>query len=138
MNLKNWKYKLAAMMQGRYGTDALHKALLVLMVIFLVLNFFFASSVLYVLSLMTGAVAVFRTFSKNKSQRVEENRKYLALRDGTKKKVLLLVNRVKGYKTHRYRACPNCKTVLRLNKKIGVNHVTCPVCKQAFDIEIKR
>lgn len=136
MNLKNLKYRLAAMMQGRYGIDPLYKALLGLMIGLYVLNLIFPSAGLFALSMIAGGAAIFRGFSKNREKRAAENRKYLAFRDSARKKGLRLLNRAKDFRTHRYRACPNCKTVLRLNKKTGVNHVTCPVCKQPFDVKI--
>lgn len=135
--MNNWKYKLIRFMQGRYGMDALYKALLGLMLLFFVLNLFFQSILLYLLSLLAGGLAVYRSFSKNTALRSQENQKYLAFRDKVKKQWLQLVNRVKHYRTHRYRACPSCKTTLRLPKKLGVNQVTCPVCKHAFEVNIR-
>lgn len=138
MNLNGLKYKLANVMRGHYGMDALYKALLAAMIAFLVLNLFLSSPVFYFLSLLAGGLAVFRGFSKNSARRAGENRKYLALRDRAGKTFLQLRNRFRDRKTHRYRACPGCKTTLRLAKKVGVNHVRCPVCKNEFDVAIRR
>lgn len=136
--MNNWKYKLVRFMQGRYGMDDLYKALLGMMLIYLVLNLFFRSSTFYVLSLLAGGTAIFRSFSRNTAKRARENQKYLEIRGMLKKTCLQLINRVRYARTHRYRTCPSCKTTLRLQKKVGVSQVTCPVCKHAFEVDIKR
>lgn len=138
MRFDGLKSKLMNFMRGRNGMDPLYKAMMAVLVVLLVLNIFFPSPVFYFLSLVTGALAVFRGFSRNLAKRAEENRKYLALRERIRKNVLQLRNRFKDRGTHRYRACPNCKTTLRLVKKTGVNHVKCPVCKNEFDLMIRR
>lgn len=134
---RNLKYRLAAFMQGRYGMDDLYKALLKAMLVLLLLNLFFPSILFYFLFLLTGFTAFFRAFSKNHVKRAAENQKYLLYKEQNKKNFLQLKNRVRYRKTHRYRVCPNCKTVLRLPKKIGVNSVKCPVCKHETNFNIR-
>jgi hypothetical protein len=138
MRFDGLKSKLMNSMRGRNGIDPLYKAMMAVLIVLLVLNIFFPSPVLYLLSLLSGALAVFRGFSKNLAKRAEENRRYLALRDRIKKTVLQLRSRLRDRNTHRYRSCPVCKTTLRLVKKTGVNHVKCPVCKNEFDLMIRR
>lgn len=135
--MNNWKYKLAAWMQGRYGIDALYKGLAGLYVGILVINLFIGSSLLSSLGLALIIFAMFRVFSKQTAKRAEENRRYLAVYGKIKKKVLLTVNRLKAYKTHRYRECPNCHTMLRLKKQIGTVTVNCPKCHSTFQVTIK-
>ncbi len=138
MKLDGLKSKLMVFMRGRYGMDPLYKAMMAVMIAMLILNIIFPSPVFYFLSLLTGGFAVYRGFSRNLAKRGEENRKYLALREKIKKTVLQLRNRFRDRNTHRYRVCPNCKTTLRLVRKTGVNHVNCPVCKNEFDLVIRR
>lgn len=135
--LQNIKYKLANLMRGRYGMDQLYKALLFVMLLFLVLNLVFPSMLFYALSLATGAYAVFRAFSRNSTKRAAENRMFLTFQENSKKRLLLLRNRLRDWKTHRYRTCPSCKTILRLPKKQGINQVKCPVCKNETDFTIR-
>lgn len=135
--LDKLKTRLANMMRGRYGMDALYKATMALTFVFLVLNLLFPSPVFYLLSLVCAFLSIFRAFSKNHAKRAAENQKYLGFKGRFSKAVLQLKNRFRDRKTHRYRACPNCKQSLRLKKKIGVNHVRCPMCKHEFDITIK-
>ena len=95
-------------------------------------------SALLSLLLVLVLFAFLRVFSKQTAKRAIENRKYVTLRDSVKKKAMLLINRVKEYKTHRYRSCPNCHSTLRLQKKIGTMSVTCPKCRTSFQVTIKR
>jgi hypothetical protein len=137
MNLNNIKYRLANLMRGRYGIDALYRALMVLTIVSLVLNIIFPSILFYALSLISAVLSFLRAFSKNHLKRTAENQKYLAVSNSVKKKILQLRNRFRDRNTHRYRACPSCRQTLRLSKKVGLNHIKCPVCKNEFDLTIR-
>lgn len=138
MNLNNLRAKLMAFMQGRYGPDPMYKALVGLAMALLVLNLFVRSSALSLLAMAAMVFSLFRFFSKNRAKRAAENQRYLAIKDQAKKKFLLTKNRIRFIRTHRYRTCPNCKTTLRLEKKVGIMHVKCPVCKNEFEVNIRR
>ncbi len=135
--MNNWKYKLAVWMQGRYGIDPLYRGLLGLYLIILVLNLFVRSQLLGALGIALLAFALYRFFSKQTARRAEENRRYILLRDKVKKKTLLTFNRIKYSRTHRYRECPSCHTMLRLKKQVGTVTVTCPKCHTMFQVTIK-
>lgn len=136
--MSNWRQKLAQFMQGRYGPDQMYKGLLGLFLALTMLNLFLRSAAVQAASLAVIGYALFRVLSKDRTKRAAENQRYTAFYDRWKKKVLQLVNRFKERDTHRYRECPNCKTTLRLQKKIGVVHVKCPRCKTEFDVNIRR
>lgn len=136
--MNKWKYKLAVWMQGRYGMDPLYKGILFLYIGLLVINLFMRSSLVMMLSMLLLAFAMFRVFSKQTAKRAAENQRYLSFIVALKKKVLQSFNRVKEYKTHRYRSCPSCHTSLRLKKKIGTTTITCPKCRSTFQVSIKR
>lgn len=135
--MNNWKYKLAAFMQGRYGMDSLYKALVGAYFALFVVNLFVRSTLLGYLATALVIFAFYRVFSRKLAQRAEENRRFLAFWNKVKQKTLQTVNRVKEYKTHRYRACPNCHTTLRLAKKMGTLTVNCPKCHHRFQVTIK-
>ena len=135
--MNNWKYKLAAFMQGRYGIDPLNKAIPVIYLVFALLGIVFGTQLFITLGTVVALLGIYRFFSKQTARRAEENRRYMALRDTVKKKALLFVNRVKYYKTHRYRECPNCHGMLRLKKQIGTMTVNCPKCRTTFQVTIK-
>lgn len=135
--MNNWKMRLAAFMQGRYGVDAMYKGLIAAYFVLVVLNLILQLSLLFYLSLAVLAYSMYRVFSRQLAKRAKENAQYVALRDRTKKSALKVYNRAKYYRTHRYRTCPNCKTSLRLPKKIGTMTVNCPVCRSTFQATIK-
>ncbi len=135
--MNNWKMRLAAFMQGRYGMDAMYKGLVALYFALVVLNLILRRSVLFYISLLVLGFAMYRVFSRQHAKRAAENARYVALRDKAKKKVLQLYNRVRYFRTHRYRTCPNCKTSLRLRKKVGTMTVNCPVCHTTFQATIR-
>lgn len=135
--LNQLKYKLMNLMRGRYGMDALYRALMGLTLAAVVLNLFLPSPVFSALVLLGAGLAFFRAFSKNLQARAAENQKYLAFQGRLKQKWLQLKNRFRDRKTHRYRACPNCRQSLRLKKKVGVNHIRCPKCQHEFEVNIR-
>lgn len=135
--MNNWKYKLAAFMQGRYGVDALNKAIPVIYLVLALLGLIFGSQLFVTLGTAAAAFGIYRLLSKQTTKRAEENRRYIALRDTVKKKSLLYFNRAKYHKTHRYRECPNCHSTLRLKKQIGTITVNCPKCHTTFQSTIK-
>lgn len=137
MNLNNIKYRLVNFMRGRYGPDALYRALMAVMLFFLVMNLFVPNMFFYLLSIAAGIVAVFRLFSKNHAARAAENQRYLAFQNRMSKGFMQARNRFRDRKTHRYIACPACKQSLRLARKPGLNHVKCPMCKNEFDVAIR-
>lgn len=136
--MNKWKYKIAVWMQGRYGMDQLYKGLIFLYIGLFILNLFIRSTFIMTLSLLLVAFALYRVLSKQTAKRAAENQRYLAFILPLKKKVLRNFNRVRDYKTHRYRQCPNCNTTLRLKKKIGTMTVNCPKCHTTFQVTIKR
>ena len=51
--------------------------------------------------------------------------------------IVLLFRRIRDRKTHVYRRCPVCKTVLRLARTPGDKGVNCPSCRGHFSVKIK-
>jgi DNA-directed RNA polymerase subunit RPC12/RpoP len=80
---------------------------------------------------------MFRAFSKNVAKRRIENNKYLKIANKVKGYFKLLSNRWKFRKTHVFKKCPKCKSVLRLKKKKGKHTVVCPHCNTKFQVKVK-
>lgn len=139
---RNW---LVRFMSGRYGSDALGKFT---MITYLVLAF--AQLFLVRTALMRGlggwiwnavllllfAWSVFRMLSRNIVARSRENRRFLSIKNGFKKFFWLRKQMWKDRKTHVYKKCPHCKSVLRLPRRKGDHGVTCPKCKKVFRVKI--
>ncbi|MBP5209309.1 MAG: hypothetical protein J6125_00455 [Clostridia bacterium] len=138
MKLRAWFWR---MMEGRYGSDRLNRAIswwgLGLMLTALVLSLFRWGSVwwvvlyaaVYLAALGLYGVTLFRFFSRNIPRRLAENSRYEQRRRLRKR-------RWADRRTHVYRRCPGCKSVLRLPKRRGRHSVSCPRCRRRFSVLI--
>lgn len=134
--LQKLRYKLAVFMQGRYGTDNLYRALMLLYALLLILQIFLDSKILSILLLLDFFWMFFRVFSKNHTARAKENRAYLKLISPFKSFFSLSFKRLRDIKTKRYRKCPHCKAITRLPIRKGTHSVRCPKCSQTFKVKI--
>lgn len=134
--MRNWKYKLASFMYGRYGTDALYYGLFAL---WLVLHVAFVITGEWVFSLFGWAVLLFmvyRVFSRNLTRRRKENEAFLKLWLPVKEFFRLQFRRIRDFRTSVYRKCPGCRAVLRLPRRRGKHTTSCPRCARRFDVHI--
>ena len=133
------RFRMALMrfMAGRYGVDALQKALLWFYCGLIVLNFFFQNWFFLFLELVVIVVWTFRMLSRNIPARMQENERYLRLVTKITSWYRLQKNRWRDRKTHVYRTCPHCKAVVRLSKaKRGRHACDCPRCRREFSVRI--
>ncbi len=132
-----FRYRLQQLFYGRYGSDQLNVAIIILAVCLSIINLFFHSGILYLLSVALLVVALLRTFSQNLSKRRRENEKFLkiARKFGYGKKSGYYQNE---YYTsadtvqYKYFKCKNCKAQLRVPKGKGKITITCPKCRASF------
>lgn len=120
-------------MYGRYGSDELNIALLILAVAVSLSNTFLSlflrlsvvytrviSPILYLLMLALLGYSLFRSFSRNIYARQKENRwfklRWERLRD----------------RKNRYYRCPKCKQTVRVPKGKGKISIHCPKCGETF------
>lgn len=145
--MKNFFNKLGVKFQrfmyGRYGIDQLYRGLLYiylgLIIIAVILGKTINMKIYTGISIAGFALIIFafyRVFSKNIAKRRAENAKWLVFENGIKKNFRLIRDRFKFRKTHIFRKCPNCKTVLRLKKVKGKHNVKCPNCKHDFEVKV--
>ena len=136
----NWFRK---MMAGRYGTDQLSIALLVLYMLLYLLAQITGWYVLALLSFIPFIWCFFRMFSRNVNKRYSENYRFTSWWNPIWAKMRGVVYKVKAWfrkttgrmkdkKTHKYYKCPNCSNTLRVPKGKGKISITCPVCKTEF------
>ena len=81
-------------------------------------------------------LSAFRVLSRKIEARRRENAVYMKIIGKFKGFFKLTGNKWRDRKTHVYRKCPKCKSVLRLPKKKGEHTVACPKCRERFDIKI--
>ncbi|MCB2313344.1 hypothetical protein LGL55_19665 [Clostridium tagluense] len=132
-NLKN---KLAQFMYGRYGTDQLYNALIVVYFVLIVANAFISSAIIRILMSTVLIWTIFRALSRNVYKRRMENEKFMKIWKPVKGSGSLMIRRIKEIKTHRFRKCPHCKKVLRLRRTRGKHTVKCPCCNKDFELQI--
>ena len=115
---------LRRFMMGRYGTDKLNMAILVVGLICSVATILnpLPSLDLLLTLLAYGLMiwAIFRCLSRNTYRRYQENRKYLRF-----------MERIKD-REHRYFECPRCRQPVRVPRGKGKISITCPKCKEKF------
>lgn len=111
-------------MMGRYGSDKLNTALLMIGVVLCLISAIvpIAYVKLTVMVLCYGLMfwAIFRMFSRNTYRRYQENRKYLQF-----------MERIRD-RQHRYYDCPRCSQQVRVPRGKGKISITCPKCKEKF------
>ena len=125
---RNWFGRLGAgarrFMMGRYGTDKLNMAILVVGLIASLLSVFVRRPLLnlFLVLLSYGLMgwALFRMLSRNTYKRYRENRKYLMLKERFKDR------------EHRYFDCPRCRQQVRVPRGKGKISITCPKCREKF------
>ncbi|MBE6653736.1 MAG: hypothetical protein E7610_10045 [Ruminococcaceae bacterium] len=142
-----FREKLARFLYGRYGADSLYNALFVceLILIFTgtVLNILgqaepalaIISMILYGIALLVLVFAMYRFFSRNIAKRRRENEVWLRFKAKfrPKKKPHLPPDTAE----HIFRACPHCRSTLRLPRQKGKHEVRCPRCGEKFGVKVK-
>lgn len=129
--------KIRMFMYGRYGSDKLNIALLVLYLILCVINMFVRSYIMYIPMLLVIVLVFYRILSKNIYKRRIENEKFMYIWGRVSGFCKITVNRCREFKTHRYRKCPKCKAKLRLPRRKGTHTVECPRCHNDFRVTIR-
>ena len=138
---------LARLLYGRYGADELYNALfffdLILLFMGAVLTVLgrvqplltLVAVIFYLLSIGLLIWALFRFFSRNIEKRRRENLVWLRFKSKftPKKKPTLPPDTP----THIFRACPKCRSVLRLPRLAGKHKVKCPRCGETFGVKVK-
>jgi len=119
-------------MMGRYGTDQLTLALLILGMIFTFMGNAFELIFLTTITYVIFLACIYRTMSKNISARQKENYKFLKYWNPVMAWSKGKYNIIKSSKDYKYFKCPNCKQELRVPRGKGKISVTCKKCNTKF------
>lgn len=133
---RTFRERLYGFMVGRNGADALCRALLILYLVLIVVNFFIGSWVIYAVEYILVIYTVFRMLSRNLAARRRENTWFLTIENSIKNFFKLQKYKWHDRKTHVYRKCPDCKKTLRLPRSKGKHTVKCPCCGHRFEVKI--
>ncbi len=135
--MRNFLYKFAVFMQGRYGMDELNVLLLVLSVIVnIVARFMILWQVRLIMSVAALALlclAVARSLSRNITARQKENKIFKPVLGAVGGWFSLTYKRFRDGRTHRYYRCPACKAQLRVKYVKGKHTIRCPKCGNQFE-----
>ncbi len=126
--MKKW---LQNFMVGRYGSDELSFAILILYLGFCIISVFADIPLLQLLATILIAWSFYRILSRNIAARRAENDTYLRFLANLYKKKRARKARRQD-KNHRYYRCRHCRTVMRVPKGIGKIEITCPKCGKKF------
>ncbi|NMA94918.1 MAG: hypothetical protein GX974_02640 [Clostridiales bacterium] len=132
----NWverlKNSFRRFMMGRYGSDQLAIALLIIYGVIALVMQFAHSIVLIILQFVLLVIIIYRIFSKDIAKRHRENIKFLNLWYPIQRKFQTRIRRIRDRKHYRYYKCPECKQTLRVPKGKGKISITCPKCKNVI------
>ncbi len=123
-------------MGGRYGTDQLNTALLIISIVLIIVNGFVRSAILYALIMAIMIWSIYRSMSRKIYDRRRENEWFLGIVGKIRGFFNLQKRKFADRKTHVYRTCPNCKKTLRLPKRKGSHTVCCPCCHNDFSCTV--
>jgi hypothetical protein len=136
--------KVRSFMIGRYGNDRLNNLFLMLALVLMFFGILFQISGIWIVALLLflgqaafTALFVYRILSKKIYVRMAENNKYLKLRGKITGFFNLRKAMFRDRKTHVFKKCPNCKSVLRLPRKKGHHTVKCIRCAHRFDVDVR-
>lgn len=145
----------ANLMRGRYGMDQLNRALTIVALIFIVINFFFRLRIINWIAVVLLIYIYCRMFSRNISRRAAENQRYMQFAGSIRSKFgrgnqssygssgYGNYGGSNGYgssrrakpkkdKNHKIMKCPGCGEKLRVPKGVGKINITCPHCHTKF------
>lgn len=130
--MNRFKQFMYRFMYGRYGADQFSRFLLVASFVAMVLHIILGWRILYYIFLAIIIYNCFRMYSKNIYKRQQELALFLTLKRQFDSKFALQKRKWNERHTHRFFACPVCRTTVRVPKGRGKIEITCPKCKNNF------
>lgn len=126
------KEKLRRFMIGRYGVDELDRFLLVVTLVFIGINLFVHSMILYTIGTAALILCYARMLSRNIGRRFQENQKYLHYEFLVKERMKKWKYQLEQRKKYHIYKCPNCKQKIRIPRGKGKVSIHCPKCNTDF------
>lgn len=130
--MRKFKTYIQKFMIGRYGVDKLSTYLLYGGLAVVVLAKLFNWSIIGLLGWAAIILGYYRTFSRNRTKRYQENQKFLASTRQFTRSWNQKRNKFLQRKVYKYYACPNCHKKLRVPRNKGKISIKCPHCKEQF------
>lgn len=127
--------KIKRYLRKSHGLDRLSQHLYYLSITIFVFSLFTTSQFLRALALIGLFISLFRTLSQKHYQRAKENNLYTKYYNRVLARVKVFFLNIRHFKTHKYIVCKSCNQQLRIPKKQGEVRVTCPRCRNRFDVK---
>ena len=124
--------RLRRFMSGRYGTDQLNLALLVLYLVLSLLGSATSFFLFNLLALIVVILAFFRMLSFDHYRRARENQLFLEKLQPVLRFFRQLRLRLTD-RQHRYYRCPCCRQMLRVPRGRGKITIICPRCRTSIE-----
>ena len=121
--------KFNSFFKDSYGWDFLSKSVLILGLLLT----FGRNTIGLGLGLVIIAWAIWRSFSKNKSNRYKELHIFENYLFIMRQKLNLYINKFKQYQNFKILKCPTCSQKLRIPRKKGKITITCKKCGKKFE-----
>ena len=119
-------------MAGRRGADEFSLALLIGGMVLSLLGNLINWPILSLLSIAAYVYCAFRMLSRNLQKRYAENQKFVTTWKRSTSAIRQWWARLRNIRKYKYYRCPQCKSWLRLPRKVGEVTVTCGSCKHQF------
>lgn len=123
--------RLQRFFYGRYGSDQMNFALLVLALVLSILGAIFFRPLCWVSDVLL-LYALFRALSRNIPARQRENQQFWKIWLPVKNWLALQKRKWQERKQYKYFRCPGCKQQLRAPRGRGKIEVTCQSCHHVF------
>lgn len=123
--------RLQRFFYGRYGSDQMNFALLILALVLSILGAIFFRPLCWVSDVLL-LYALFRALSRNIPARQRENQQFWKIWLPVKNWLALQKRKWQERKQYKYFRCPGCKQQLRAPRGRGKIEVTCQSCHHVF------
>lgn len=123
---------LMRFMSGRYGGDRLSITCLWTAIILSLIGSFSGVSLLSLISLVLYGWTLYRMMSRNLVRRRLENDKFERFFNPISTRARQSLNRLKLRRKYKYFRCPQCRSMLKLPRKVGEVTMTCGKCGNQF------
>lgn len=123
--------RLQRFFYGRYGSDQMNFALLILALVLSILGAIFFRPLCWVSDVLL-LYALFRALSRNIPARQRENQQFWKVWLPVKNWLALQKRKWQERKQYKYFRCPGCKQQLRAPRGRGKIEVTCQSCHHVF------
>jgi len=120
------------LMKGRNGIDNLAWAAFISAVVLNLIDGFAQTGILSFAGMALYIYCFFRMFSRNKSKRAAENRRFVNATSDVKRKSKQWFIRLKNMRKYKYFHCPQCKVLMRLSRGSGEKTIRCSKCHHEF------